>query len=153
MTETTAVGTRGYNTQEFHKYSSIGLLAPNMQAKVVDWNSRSFLPPGYCGELWLRGPAIMQPLADLEAILISHPEILDAAVTAESDEVFGEIPVTFVVRRYGSRLTEEDVKDFVAKQVSPYKKIRKVVFTSSIPKSAAGKILRRELRKLLNRRL
>ncbi|KAK8626319.1 hypothetical protein V6N13_133970 [Hibiscus sabdariffa] len=178
MTETTAVGTRGYNTQEFQKYSSIGLLAPNMQAKVVDWTSGSSLPPGYCGELWLRGPAIMQRYlnnveatkmtidedgwlrtgdiiapADLEAILISHPEILDVAVTAESDEVFGEIPVAFVVRRHGSRLTEEAVKDFVAKQVAPYKKIRKVEFISSIPKSAAGKILRRELRKLLNCRL
>ncbi|XP_039072337.1 4-coumarate--CoA ligase-like 6 [Hibiscus syriacus] len=203
MTETTAVGTRGYNTQQFHKYSSIGLLAPNMEAKVMDWNSGSTLPPGCYGELWLRGPAIMQRYlnnveatamtidkdgwlrtgdivcfdedgylylsdrlkeiikyngyqiapADLEAILISHPEILDAAVTAENDDVFGEIPVAFVVRRHGIPLTEEAVKDFVAKQVAPYKKIRKVVFTSSIPKSAAGKILRRELRKLLNCRL
>ena len=60
MTESTAVGTRGFNNEEHHKYSSLGLLAPNMQAKVVDWNSGSSLPPGYYGELWLRGPAIMQ---------------------------------------------------------------------------------------------
>ena len=60
MTESTAVGTRGFNTEKFHNYSSIGLLAPNMEAKVVDWNSGAFLPPGSSGELWLRGPAIMR---------------------------------------------------------------------------------------------
>ncbi|XWS62244.1 hypothetical protein CRYUN_Cryun07bG0193700 [Craigia yunnanensis] len=60
MTESTAIGTRGFNNEEHHKYSSIGLLALNMQVKVVDWNSGSSLPPGYYGELWLRGPAIMQ---------------------------------------------------------------------------------------------
>lgn len=60
MTETTAVGTRGFNTKKFQNFSSIGLLAPNMQAKVVDWTTGSFLPPGSSGELWLRGPAIME---------------------------------------------------------------------------------------------
>lgn len=60
MTESTAVGTRGFNTEKFRNYSSIGLLAPNMQAKVVDWNTGSFLPPGKSGELWLRGPAVMR---------------------------------------------------------------------------------------------
>lgn len=60
MTESTAVGTRGFNTEKFQNYSSIGLLAPNMQAKVVDWRTGSFLPPGSSGELWLRGPAIMK---------------------------------------------------------------------------------------------
>lgn len=59
MTESTAVGTRGLNTEKFRNYSSIGLLAPNMEAKVVDWNTGSFLPPGSSGELWLRGPSIM----------------------------------------------------------------------------------------------
>jgi hypothetical protein len=60
MTESTAVGTRGFNSEKFQNYSSIGLLAPNMQAKVVDWNTGSFSPPGSSGELWLRGPAIMK---------------------------------------------------------------------------------------------
>ncbi|KAL4324381.1 hypothetical protein GQ457_11G020560 [Hibiscus cannabinus] len=203
MTESTAVGTRGFNNGKHHKYSSIGLLAPNMQAKVVDWNSGSSLPPGFYGELWLRGPAIMQRYinndeatkmtidkdgwlhtgdivcfdedgylylsdrlkeiikykgyqiapADLEAILISHSEILDAAVTSATDEVCGEIPVAFVVRRHGSTLTEGAVMDFVACQVAPYKKVRRVVFTKSIPKSAAGKILRKELRSFISSRL
>lgn len=60
MTESTAVGTRGFNTVKFRNYSSIGLLAPNMEAKVVDWKTGAFMPPGNSGELWLRGPSIMR---------------------------------------------------------------------------------------------
>lgn len=60
MTESTAVGTRGFNTKKCRKFSSVGLLGPNMEAKVMDWNTGSFLPPGSCGELWLRGPAVMK---------------------------------------------------------------------------------------------
>lgn len=60
MTESTAVGTRGFNTKKFSKYFSVGLLAPNMQAKVVDWVNGCFLPPGSTGELWLRGPGTMK---------------------------------------------------------------------------------------------
>lgn len=60
MTESTAVATRGFNTEKIHNYSSVGLLAPNMQAKVVDWITGSLMPPGCMGELYLRGPAIMR---------------------------------------------------------------------------------------------
>ena len=60
MTESTAVGTRGFNTRNFRKYTSVGLLAPNMQAKMVDWKSGTCLPPGKSGELFLRGPGIMK---------------------------------------------------------------------------------------------
>ena len=60
MTESTAVGTRGCNTQKLRKYSSVGLIAPNMQARVVHWSSGSFLPPGNRGELWIQGPGVMK---------------------------------------------------------------------------------------------
>lgn len=53
--------------------------------------------------------------------------------------------MAYVVRRPGSNLSEWQVMEYVAKQVAPYKKIRKVVFVDSIRRSAAGKILRREL--------
>ncbi|CAN6461045.1 unnamed protein product [Victoria cruziana] len=58
------------------------------------------------------------PPAELEALLISHPSISDAAVVPQKDEVAGEVPVAFVVRSNGFELTEEAVKDFIAKQVS-----------------------------------
>ncbi|MFD0345931.1 hypothetical protein ACFQ0M_07270 [Kitasatospora aburaviensis] len=57
-----------------------------------------------------------------------------------------ERPKAFVVRAPGSTLTEEEVTAFVAGQVAPYKKVRAVEFLDAVPKSAAGKILRRELR-------
>jgi acyl-coenzyme A synthetase/AMP-(fatty) acid ligase len=53
--------------------------------------------------------------------------------------------MALVVRQPGSKVTEAQVMEHVAKQVAPYKKIRKVVFVDSIPKSPAGKILRRQL--------
>lgn len=70
MTESTAVGTRGFNTEHSRKYSSIGLLAPNTEAKVVDWVTGCFLPPGSSGELWIRGPAVMKG----DILCISHPQ-------------------------------------------------------------------------------
>ncbi|KAL6642614.1 hypothetical protein ACP70R_020795 [Stipagrostis hirtigluma subsp. patula] len=193
MTESAAVGTRGFNTAKQKKYALVGLLAPNMHARIVDLDSGCCLPPGSCGELWLHGPAIMKGYlngedastrvdgwlrtgdiayfdpdgylyivgrlkevikykgfqiapADLEAVLMEHPEILDVAVTSAEDEEAGEIPVAFVVKNAGSTLSCMQVMEHVAKQVSPYKKLRKVVFVESIPRSAAGKVLRRLLR-------
>ncbi|KAH1234533.1 4-coumarate--CoA ligase-like 6 [Glycine max] len=224
MTESTAVGTRGFNTEKFLNYSSIGLLAPNMEAKVVDWNTGAFLPPGSSGELWLRGPSIMtgskfkpHPLspplcwfgfflgqqintfrswqkctlfgtipiapANLDAVLSLHPEIVDVAVTGAMDEETGEMPAALVVRKVGSVLSPKRIMDFVAELVrsdktnfkcllhqlatvgimllfsyqdflsfvtllwlvAPYKKVRKVFFTDKIPRSATGKILRKQL--------
>ncbi|KAL7588171.1 hypothetical protein Lser_V15G36434 [Lactuca serriola] len=83
--------------------------------------------------------------AELEAILLNHPHILDAAVIPLEDEDAGEIPMAYIVRASGSELTEEQVMQFVAGQVAPYKKIKRVAFINEIPKSAAGKILRKDL--------
>ncbi|KAH0462039.1 hypothetical protein IEQ34_009614 [Dendrobium chrysotoxum] len=214
MTESTAVGTRGFNNKNCKKYTSSGLLAPNMEAKVVDQEDGIFLPPGKMGELWLRGPAIMKgnlafnfsflhksfyitagylndekgtasiidrngwlktgdigyfdqdgylfivdrlkdvikykgfqvAPADLEAVLTSNTEIVDAAVTSDLDEEAGEIPVAFVVKRHDSNISSAEIIQFVAKKVAPYKKVRRVVFVQSIPRTPAGKIMRRELR-------
>ncbi|KAJ4960590.1 hypothetical protein NE237_020500 [Protea cynaroides] len=89
--------------------------------------------------------AYQVPPAELERLLQSHPEIADAAVIPYPDEDGGQIPMAYTVRKPGSNLTEAQVMDFIAKQVAPYKKIRRVAFINSIPKNPAGKILRREL--------
>lgn len=83
--------------------------------------------------------------AELEELLLSHPEISEAAVIPYPDQEAGQIPMAFVVRSHGSNLSERDVINFVAEQVIHYKKIRRVAFTSSIPKNASGKILRKDL--------
>lgn len=85
------------------------------------------------------------PPAELEKILQSHPEIADAAVIPYPDEDAGQLPMAFIVRQPGSNLTGQQVMDYVAKHVAPYKKVRRVAFVSAITKSPAGKILRREL--------
>lgn len=87
--------------------------------------------------------------AELEQLLQSHPEIADAAVIPYPDEEAGQVPMAFVVKQPQSRINERGVMDFVAKQVAPYKKVRRVEFVSAIPKSPAGKILRKELRKMV----
>ncbi|KAL1355606.1 hypothetical protein HN51_007629 [Arachis hypogaea] len=86
------------------------------------------------------------PPAELEALLVSHPSIADAAVVPQKDVAAGEVPVAFVVRSNGFELTEESVKEFIAKQVVFYKRLHKVYFVHAIPKSPSGKILRKDLR-------
>ncbi|KAH1067875.1 hypothetical protein J1N35_032862 [Gossypium stocksii] len=84
--------------------------------------------------------------AELEAMLIAHPNISDAAVVPMKDEAAGEVPVAFVVRSNGSKITEDDIKQFISKQVVFYKRLGRVFFTDAIPKSPSGKILRKDLR-------
>jgi acyl-coenzyme A synthetase/AMP-(fatty) acid ligase len=82
--------------------------------------------------------------AELEALLLGHPAIADAAVIPSPDEEAGEIPKAFVVLKTPGT-TAEEIMAFVAAKVAPHKKIRKLQFIDTIPKSASGKILRRVL--------
>lgn len=195
LTESCGGAARMMGPDEIKQHGSVGRLAENMEAKIVDPSTGEALSPGQRGELWLRGPTIMKgyvgdddataatldsegwlktgdlcyfdsegflfivdrlkelikykayqvPPAELEHLLQSNPDIADAAVIPYPDEDAGQIPMAFVVRKPGSSLNEAKVMDFIAKQVAPYKKIRRVAFINAIPKSAAGKILRREL--------
>nr|WOP79056.1 4-coumarate:coA ligase 1 [Euphorbia maculata] len=87
--------------------------------------------------------------AELEALLLAHPQISDAAVVAMKDEAAGEVPVAFVVRSDKSNITEDEIKQYISKQVVFYKRIKNVFFTESIPKAPSGKILRKILREKL----
>jgi acyl-CoA synthetase (AMP-forming)/AMP-acid ligase II len=81
--------------------------------------------------------------AELEAILLGHPAVADAAVIPSPDEEAGEVPKAFVVVK--TPTPAEDIMAYVAARVAPHKRIRKLQFTDAIPKSASGKILRRTL--------
>ncbi len=81
--------------------------------------------------------------AELEALLLGHPAIADAAVIPSPDEEAGEVPKAFIVLK--GETTAEAIMAWVAGQVAPHKKVRRVEFVSEIPKSLSGKILRRVL--------
>jgi len=84
------------------------------------------------------------PPAELEAVLLSHPNVADAAVVPLADVDCGEVPRAFVVPN--GDVSAEELMSYVAERVAPYKKLRRLEFIDSIPKSASGKILRRLLK-------
>jgi acyl-coenzyme A synthetase/AMP-(fatty) acid ligase len=87
--------------------------------------------------------------AELEAVLISHPLIADAAVVASPDEEAGEVPKAFLVLQ-DQQTTDpqgvaKQVMAYVAEQVAPYKRVRRYEFVEAIPRTPSGKIVRRGL--------
>ncbi|CAN5281446.1 4-coumarate--CoA ligase family protein [soil metagenome] len=179
-----------------YKPGSVGVTAPNTETLIVDPASGESLGTDADGELWVRGPQVMQgylnnpdataatidedgwlhtgdiaridadghvyivdrlkelikykgfqvPPAELEALLLTHPDVADAAVIGLPDPEAGEIPIGYVVRKPGATSTEEEIMAFVAAEVATYKQIRRLTLVEEIPKSASGKILRRVLR-------
>ncbi|MEW2046906.1 4-coumarate--CoA ligase family protein [Streptomyces sp. NPDC005476] len=85
--------------------------------------------------------------AELEALLLTHPGIADAAVIGFYDDDGNEVPHAHVVRQPTTPdLSEGEVAMYVAERVAPYKRVRRVTFVDAVPRAASGKILRRELR-------
>lgn len=109
------------------------------------------------GELWIRDrlkelikfKGFQVAPAEVEAALLELPGIADCAVLGRADDEAGEVPVAFVVRRAGTTDTEAEILAALDGRLVGYKVPRSITFTDAIPKTASGKILRREIRKLL----
>lgn len=86
------------------------------------------------------------PPAELEALIISHPKVADVAVIGVPDDEAGEIPKAFIVEMPDQTVTLDEIQTLVGEHLVSYKQIRSLEILDAIPKSASGKILRRELR-------
>ena len=86
---------------------------------------------------------------ELEEVIFTHPAVEQCAVIGKPDLDVGEAPVAFVQLKQGAEANAEDLMKHTNSQVAAYKKIREVKFLEAIPVSAAGKVLKRELREML----
>ncbi|CAG0888315.1 unnamed protein product [Cyprideis torosa] len=125
------------------KYGSCGGPLPNTEAIVRDVETGESLPANQPGEICVRGPQVAP--AELENLLLKHPNIADCAVIGIPDEDMGEKPRAYVVPR--GQITEDEVARYVQEHLSEYKFLTGgVELVESIPKSTTGKLLRRQLK-------
>src|SRR5438270_14040121 len=83
--------------------------------------------------------------AEVEAVLCEHAAVADAGVIGKPDAEAGEIPKAFVQLRPNTTATAEEIIAFVKERIADYKRVREVEFIDKVPRTASGKILRREL--------
>ncbi len=193
LTETSPV-THVIRPDGENKSGSIGPPLAGTECRLIDPETGQDVGEGERGELWIRGPQVMQGYlnndeataatvdadgwlhtgdvavvdadgyyeivdrlkelikykgfqvapAELEALIINHPQVNDVAVIGVPDEEAGELPKAYVVAADG--LDHDELMEWVAGQVSPQKRVRLVEEIDEIPKSASGKILRRVLK-------
>ncbi len=84
--------------------------------------------------------------SDLEAVMRKHPDVADVAVVGVPSEAWGETPVGYVVRKAGSALSEASLLDWFSQQVGKTQRLASLHFIDELPRSAIGKVLKRELR-------
>lgn len=87
--------------------------------------------------------------AEIESVLLSHPDIIDAGVTGIPNDKWGQVPVAFVVLRAGATCNESELLAYCADKLAKYKRPTNIYRAESLPRNAANKLLRRELLNLL----
>ncbi len=87
--------------------------------------------------------------AEIESILQSHPAVKEVGVCGQSDAQWGQVPIAFVVPQTGSKLRAEELLAHAAQKLARYKQPRAIYLTEQLPRTSSGKLLRRELPRLL----
>ena len=85
---------------------------------------------------------------EIDEILFSHPKVLEACTIGIPDAYRGEAPKSFVVPKPGEQLSKEELSAFCKERLAAYKVPKNIEFMTELPKSAVGKILRKELREM-----
>jgi len=112
------------------------------------------------GALWLLGRVDDVMLVsghnisttEVESALVSHPSVAESAVVGAADPTTGQAIVAFVILKGGQEVTEADLKDHVAKTLGPICKPRQIQFVTELPKTRSGKIMRRLLKDIAEKR-
>jgi acyl-CoA synthetase (AMP-forming)/AMP-acid ligase II len=84
--------------------------------------------------------------SDLEAVLLQHPEVVDAAVVGVQSRQWGETPVAFVVLKSGCTAAAEQIRSWANEQLGKTQRLSALKVLPSLPRSSIGKVLKRELR-------
>ena len=84
---------------------------------------------------------------EVEKALVAHPGVYEAAVIPVADEKWGEVPIAVVVTKPGRNVTETELIEFCRARLAHYKCPQAIEFCESLPRTATGKVLKRELRK------
>ncbi|MEH7254967.1 o-succinylbenzoate--CoA ligase [Neobacillus niacini] len=88
--------------------------------------------------------------AEIESVLLAHPNVAEAGVTGLSDETWGQVPVAFIVRKENAVVTVKQLQEHCLVNLAKYKVPKKFLFTEMLPRNAANKLLRRKLCELVN---
>lgn len=102
-------------------------------------------------DLIIRGGLNVYP-RDVEEALFSHPAVADVAVVGVADAVYGEEVEAFVVKSYGTEVTEDELLTFARGRLAKYKSPKRITFVADLPKNQVGKVLKRELREMAAKR-
>jgi fatty-acyl-CoA synthase len=86
--------------------------------------------------------------AEVEAVLAEHPDVREVAVVGMTDPEWGEAPVAWVVTN-NPEMTLEELTDFADGRLARYKRIKKLVIVDALPRGATGKVLKRDMRRML----
>ncbi|KOB65078.1 AMP dependent coa ligase, partial [Operophtera brumata] len=160
-TETTSLGTSTFKKTKNIDFSACGVPMAGVTLKFID--PATGQPSG---EMCVKSPMIMKgyhknPQATADTMsddgyfktgdLGHYKPGVGLFITDRIKELikfYGEAPKAFIIRKSGQTTSEEELQDFVAGQVAGYKKIEEVMFVQDIPKTASGKILRKDLKKI-----